>query len=112
MADDELFNKAVADYNRDEALDRVERNAPDYWKSRAWAAIKQIAKTMELFTVDDVKKLLADVPPPHEPKAMGAIMTEARKLGWMVKVGVVNSTSVTHHSGYVTQWKSLIYVGA
>ncbi len=109
MANSELFNKAQADYYRDEALDRVERNAPDYWKTLAWAAIEKVAKTHKEFTVDDVKMALADASPPPEPKALGSLMRQAATKGWMVKTGVVNSTSVTHHSGYVTHWKSLIY---
>jgi len=76
---------------KNEAIDRVERNAPGDWKKIALKAVKWRAKKGVPFTTDEVWADLegANVEPPKEPRAMGAIMRKA------VSEGVIVSTDKT-----------------
>ena len=76
---------------KEEAIDRVERGAPELWKKTALKAVKWRAKKGVPFTTDEVWSDLegAGVEPPREPRAMGAIMRKA------VSEGVIVATDKT-----------------
>ncbi len=64
---------------RDEAIDRVDRGAGLDWMEDAGAVIRRVASERPEFTSDDVWE--AGLAPPHEPRALGAAMVRAIKLG-------------------------------
>ena len=69
---------------RDEAIDRVERNAFADWSEAAYLACCLVAEDQPFFTTDDVWQKMSIVFPQfktHEPRAMGAIMRRAAKDG-------------------------------
>jgi hypothetical protein len=68
---------------RDEALRRVEQHADPQWSDKALQAARLACSFGAEFSTDEVWSLLeaAGVSPPREPKAMGAIMRKAGRLG-------------------------------
>lgn len=70
--------RSAAQVARDEAIDRVERHAPVAWRVSALGAVRQIALRARAFTTDDIWDLVG---PPPEPRAMGAVMRRAGRLG-------------------------------
>lgn len=66
---------------RDSAVDRVERGAPDEAKERAVAAVREAARRWpDGFTTDDVLSVAGGVGF-REPRAWGAVMRTAQRLG-------------------------------
>ena len=66
-----------------QAIEQVDSNADPVWKLNAKRAVLHLANTRDRFTADDVWALLDErgEEAPHEPRAMGAIMTAAAKKG-------------------------------
>jgi hypothetical protein len=75
---------------RDEAIRRAGENANPEWSAGAMAVVCQLANKGSAFTTDDVHELLDQlvaagrVARTHEPRALGAVMREAHKLGLIV----------------------------
>jgi hypothetical protein len=66
---------------RDEAIQAVDDAAPVEFKDAALDAIRELARESERFTSDDVwPRIPEDVRPP-EPRALGAVMVQAQRLG-------------------------------
>ena len=61
---------------RDEAVERVERNADQRWIEMARIVVQRLSARQGHFTTDDV---WVRVGSPREPRAMGAVMTWARR---------------------------------
>ncbi len=55
---------------RDEAVDRVDRNANEQWKQNAFAAVRRLALRGTEFTTDDVWAELGTEEGTHEKRAM------------------------------------------
>lgn len=66
---------------RDDAIDRVGEHADTEWKAAVALAIRFCAKTRDAFTTDEVWSLLTGRDATHEPRAMGAMMQEAKRAG-------------------------------
>lgn len=83
--DESLVAKARA--NKREGMERVERNTDKQWAAYAYQAVVVISKYRPEFTADPVWALLAqwEVPPPHEPRALGPVMLKAVRSGVCVK---------------------------
>jgi hypothetical protein len=65
---------------RDEAIDRVEKNAQAEWLDAAYRAVKSLAANRDEFTTDDVWVLLTEWGHSvREPRALGAVMRKAAK---------------------------------
>lgn len=100
--DDHDADKAKA--ARDEARDRVEKNADEDWKAEArralWEAIKRVGYHGEL-TTDDI-----ECSTPREPKVWGPMMTKAAKAGVIEKTGEMRtSTSIRCHARPKAVWR-------
>ena len=105
MADDDdldLFGQPIGKHRRrgespfaetraaiDDALQRVEENAEEYWKARALEAVTWCARTHQEFTADEVWERLEqlNVEGPHTPAALGPIFLAARRAGVIEKTG-------------------------
>ena len=97
-----LFDAIV---ERDEALDRAERNANDAWKQTVEAVVLHLARMRPTFTADDVWTHLqshCDVST-HEPRALGAIL---RKLTAENKIRPTGgfAPSVRRHAAPIRLW--------
>ncbi len=93
---------------KEEALERVERNANSEWKDAALKSVQHRARHCASVTANDV---FADLEQlglhTHENRALGAVFQKAAKLGWIVKTDrTVPSTRKTRHSGDVRVWAS------
>jgi hypothetical protein len=104
------YDTECAEAARDEAINRVEANADHVWLTGATEAVRMLARTRDEFTTDDVWNRLdnAGYQPPHEPRAMGAVMRQAARDGLVVKTDRVrNSVRVECHARPVAVWASL-----
>lgn len=96
---------------RDEALVRVDAHADDDWKREAREAVLHAATHRAEFTTDYIWWLLDQrgATPPHEPRAMGAVMRAAAREGLIVKTDRVHdSVRPASHRRPVAVWSSLI----
>ena len=94
---------------RDDALERVRRAAPAHWLARAMEAVFTVAQRLDYMTTDDVWDRLRgwQVPVPVEPRAMGVVMRDAAKEGWIKPTGQFRKTVRPQaHAGDVRVWKS------
>lgn len=104
------FTEAVA--ARDEAIERVERNAEPLWKTQATQAIRHLATSRERFSTDDVWEYMHQrgMEMPHENRVMGALMVSASKQNWIARTdNYVNSLRPACHRRPVRVWVSLIF---
>lgn len=74
-----LFDRATAVSARDAEIERVDAHADEKWKAAADEAIRFAAGLGMPFTSEDVWALLAHLPAPHEPRAMGGAFKRAVK---------------------------------
>jgi hypothetical protein len=106
-----LFDVPAAIEARNQAIEQVETNAQPTWKLHCEAAIRWLAKTRPEFTTDDVWELMNQRlnPMPHEPRAIGAMMTNAAKAGWIAPTDrYTPSARPECHRRPVKIWKSLL----
>lgn len=105
-----LFDMRRAQEARDEAIDRVERNADEYWILEALRAIYSLCRIRTTFTSDAIWAILEqrNVPGPHEPKALGAVMRTAQKRKWCSPTSTYsNSVRVECHRRPLRVWEAL-----
>jgi len=98
---------------RDEAIDRVERNADPDWAEAAYLACRLVAEDQQFFTTDNVWQKISILFPQfktHEPRAMGAVMRKAAKDGAIVPTDeYVRSDRPECHRRPMMRWESLIF---
>lgn len=71
---------------RDAAIAQVDEHANPTWKEWALDAVQRVCEEGKPFTTDDVWLELSGTESQvrtHEPRAMGAVMQRAAKLGWV-----------------------------
>jgi hypothetical protein len=91
---------------REEALARVREHADPGWYERALAALHALAGRQGTVTADD---LWALVEPPREPRALGAVLREGRRNGWVVPTEkTVKSARAANHARPIRVWRSLV----
>ena len=84
---------------RDEALQRAERHAAEKWKQAALEAVEFLARNRSEFTSEAVLEILERSPyTTHEPRAMGAVIRKAHRVGFIepTDVFVPSVRSRTH----------------
>lgn len=81
-----LYDAKASEAARDRSIQQVDEHAEPEWKALAYEAVRQTASDLPFgFTTDDVwLRIPEDAEPPHEPRAMGAIMRQAHRDGWIV----------------------------
>lgn len=88
----------------EEAIERVGAAAPIEWKSEALEVVRLIASTNSEFTTDDIWPYLSE---PPEPRAMGWVMAQAARDGWIRKTDrTVQSHREECHARPIRVWKS------
>lgn len=94
---------------RDEAIERVDRNADPEWKRQALAVVQRLAQQRAEFISEDAWPYL---PPVREPRALGGIMRTAQARGWIEPTDrVVPSPSKVGHGRPSRVWRSRLYPG-
>jgi hypothetical protein len=105
------FSSRESSKARDEAIDRAGANASEEWKAHAHAAVLFVAKRRPKFTTDAIWFVLRGkgIDPPHEPRALGAIMLWAVAEGLCVSLWKYKrSVRVACHRRPVVTYKSLV----
>jgi hypothetical protein len=100
-------NPELARELRNRAIKQADENANRLWKAAALTAIVSVAAEKDYLTTDDIW----DAMPPeyftHEKRAMGAIMTRAKNLGFILPTSsFVKSGRPECHARPVMLWKS------
>ena len=93
--------------SKDQAIAEVESHADPEWVAKANEALDILIKNNQEFTSDQVWKLLDSwqVPRPHAPSAMGAIMRRAALAKRIKKTGrFIPSAQSTNHQRDVAVW--------
>ena len=93
---------------RDAAMEAAEENAYQKWKAEALKTIRRVALEMDFFTVDRVQELMQLTKlDTHDNRAMGPMMLEARRRGWIESTRqTVQSTQKHCHANPRTLWRS------
>jgi len=84
------------------AADRAERVGPG-WRALALEALREFAEAHEAFVLEDAR---LPIPAGADPRASGAIVREAKRLGWIRADGYAPTNS-SNRSPKV-RWRSLI----
>ena len=92
---------------RDLAIARAEYAASSEWRSEAMTVIYAVAKSQPNLTTDDVRDML---PEAREPRAMGALMKNAAKEGWIrpLSTWALSRRPICHRRP-VRVWQSLLW---
>lgn len=91
------------------AIADVEASAHDDWLAAARLAVQELVRIGRDFTTDDVWERLTarEVPPPHEPRAMGAVMRWAGRanLATLAPLPHVKSNRPENHARPIPVWR-------
>lgn len=92
----------------DDYMGQVESNANEAWKRAAMNAIRQLCSTKREWTADDLWDILAgEEVGTHEPRALGAMVIKAAKLGLCRATDrMVKSRLPIRHKRKVQVWES------
>lgn len=109
----DLLDLAAAMTARDESITRVGEHADVEWVAHILDVIYMLAVAQDEMTTDDIWQTVGEVAATHEPRALGACMRQAARLGY-VKASdrYVPSARPACHARPVRVWRSLIYRGA
>jgi hypothetical protein len=72
------------------------------WPADARHMIRQLAKSQEIITADDLRKVMRPAPNPHWT---GLAFTAAHKAGDIEWVRYVRSNNKTRRGGSVSEWR-------
>lgn len=104
------LDAAAAASGRDDGRGRAGANADPRWKANALSAVHHVAATQPELVVDDVWRFLAERP--TEGRAMGAVMQQAARSGWIEATDRYAATvQAQSHAGGRRVWRSLIFRG-
>jgi hypothetical protein len=102
----EIFDLLQGEEARDEAIEQV-RRAHAEWANDALLAVKGAAQELSFFTTDDVWQ--RGLRRPTEARAMGPVMIEAMRRGWIIRTGQTRrSVRVKAHANPKQVWRSLL----
>ena len=102
----DLFTAAKA--VRDEAVDRVGRNAPTEWKAHATEAVLHVARMTPIFTADEVWQRLEILNQAEgaNPKALGAVLSSLARDGVIETTGNYRKSVLPRrHQRPVAEWR-------
>jgi len=105
------FSSRASSQARNEGINRAAENASEEWRAQAHSAVLFVAKRRSKFSTDAVWFVLRarKVMPPHEPRALGAIMLWAVAEGLCVSLWKYKrSVRVACHRRPVVTYKSLV----
>ena len=94
----------------DQIIQAIDKGKDSTWIRKALRVLRKIGTKLGLFTTCDLWFTLEglELEPPEEPRAMAAVITKAKKLGWIKSTGKwrTSSRSVNHGSP-VRVWRWL-----
>ena len=92
-------------------MSRAEEHADEHWKLAAQSAVMAAAQTLEKLTTDDVVPLIDPGASTHEMRALGPVMMQAKRDGWIEKAYELPRPSARRHMAPLTVWRSLLFKG-
>lgn len=101
---DAAADRAVVGQER--AASRASKIDPA-WRAAAASALRKHAETHQRFMAEDLRGL---VPPNADRRAMGAVITDARRAGLIVRDGW--APAATSNCSPKPVWKSQVYRGS
>jgi hypothetical protein len=102
-----IFDALETERRTEHGIARAKANTPPEWRERALMAVEYLSRARQTFTADDVWQFLHDahVEMPHEPSALGPIMREASKKGWIRFTGqMTKSQRPVSHQNLLRVW--------
>jgi len=110
MSDDFEKDKAGAEEEREEAIDRVDAHVEARFRHLAYEAGVWLASKLDTLTANDVRDTLRKYYPDvttHDDRALGPVMRRLASDGVIVNTGtVVNSDRVRNHSRRISLWRT------
>lgn len=104
-----LFDEIEAGRRKEDGMERAEVGAGKPWIDHALECVWLVAEGSERFTTDDIWAVLG-VGTITEPRAMGPVMREAAKRGWITKTDrTQKSKRPDCHARPLAIWLSNIY---
>lgn len=111
-AQGDLLDLVAAMQARDEAIQRADDHADPEWRGETLHLIRCLAVTQDYMTTDDVWETLGDAQSTHERRALGAVMQQAARNGWIKPTDRTRpSARPACHARPVRVWQSLIRPG-
>lgn len=101
----------IAGEVRDQAIAVADAHADPTWRAHALDVVQALALRRPEFSTDAVWHALdeEDGPETHERRALGGVMREAARAGWIEPTDrTVDSTRAIAHRGPKRVWRSLI----
>jgi hypothetical protein len=87
------------------AIESVTEHAGPEWRYEALAVVERAARAQSELTVEDIAP---HVPPTIDRRALGGVMVEAKRRGWLEPLGYVSSGAERHHKP-IRLWRSRIH---
>lgn len=84
---------------RDDALARVDANAHPRWRRCAFAAVFRRGVEGGRFTAEDCWAYIPDGVWTHEPRAMGSVIQQILRDGFIEHVGWTSANKAVSHAG-------------
>lgn len=96
----------------EDGIKRSKDHANPGWFNQALSVVEQMSHNKREITVNDVWNEMDRFPvETHDNSAMGPVMREAAKRGWVIKDSVPRkSDRPSRHGGFISVWKSLTFV--
>jgi hypothetical protein len=111
-AQGDLLDFAAAVAAREEAVTRVASHADPDWVAHVLDVIYCLAVAHDELTTDDVWGTIGEVAATHEPRALGSVMRQAARLGYVRATDrYTPSARPACHARPVRVWESLIRPG-
>ena len=105
------LDKDAGEVGKLHGISNAEHGSGHEWQAAAVDAVRSLAVRHPFLCSDDI--WAAGLPDPGEPRALGAAMTSARKLGLVVPTKIfVLTHQATRHRAPVRVWRSSLYPGA
>ena len=112
MSEQNAFNFDAARESKRSAIKRVNQHANPEWKRQMLEVVRQVCLSNEEFTADLPMEIYAQDetrPKTHTDRAMGAVMVQARKLGYRAPTNEYReSARRSCHNRPLRVWRSLI----
>ena len=83
----------------------VAENAGEVWRAEALRALEHLALTRATLTVEDLSPLVG---PTYDRRALGSVLLEGARRGWIQRGGWVTGNQ-DRHGRAVRQWHSWLY---
>lgn len=107
-----LFDLPAGRARRDDAVTQVRAHAPVGWMDAMLRCLATLAREREEFTAADVwlRAEKDGIAMPREPRAMGPVMSDAQRRGWIRNTHRTNPSPLPRQNARpIAVWGSRLY---